>query len=250
MTGIAFIVLICVTGNLVLPPLCLARALWSSLQIVLGIVGVVLAQMTAMMLIGAEEEGLGAKDVIIPGRLWRATLKRLPATRRAVWIGAWSLTAIASALIFLGGFDYWFELLKVDRLRKTAETLAESSEARKKLGNALTPSGAGPAEGRSVQCVVIGYQTDDEDNVSGLLVAAMRSDRLQYAGIVQAGLEPELLKTLSTRLSRLKRSDPLIPGLKVKGVTWVRPGVFCDVNYSGRDKKGQMQDLELNRLLD
>jgi hypothetical protein len=41
---------------------------------------------------------------------------------------------------------------------------------------------------------------------------------------------------LLKRLSRLVREAPLVPGLSVRGTTWVNPGVFCDVVRTKGDK--------------
>jgi ATP-dependent DNA ligase len=99
------------------------------------------------------------------------------------------------------------------------------------------------------QCVVIGYQSDGK-SVTGLVVATMDGDRLKLAGVVQEGIGAELGKDLMSRLSRLARDEPLIPGLKIKGTVWVKPGVFCDVSHAGADKQGQFEAAKFKKLMD
>jgi len=99
------------------------------------------------------------------------------------------------------------------------------------------------------QCVVVGYQTDGT-NVTGLILARADGDRLKFAGVVQEGISPALRKELLGRLSRLVREESLIPGLKIKGALWVKPGVFCDVTHGGVDKQGQLDQPALKELKD
>src|SRR5262249_38300518 len=99
------------------------------------------------------------------------------------------------------------------------------------------------------QCVVIGYETDGS-RVTALLLATAEGDRLLFAGIVKQGISPELGKDLLAQLSRLGRDDPLIPGLRLPGVRWVKPGLFCDVAHSGADKDGHLEQPALKELRD
>ena len=99
------------------------------------------------------------------------------------------------------------------------------------------------------QCVVIGYQSDGKD-LTGLVVATMDGDRLKFVGVVREGIDPALGKDLMSRLSGLAREGSLIPGLRVKGTIWVKPGVFCDVSHAGADKQGQLEGAKLKKLMD
>ncbi len=244
-----------------LPEECLARALCSAIQMVLSVVGLIAAQLWAVLLVGADEDGLGAKDVILPGRLWRAAFQRLPATRKPVWLGAWCLTALVCGVAVVGGFNYWLEATQARRLRRIAEGLDEGTPRatqRESPGDLkgslrpldLPPALVPPAEDKRplVQCVVIGYQTDGK-TVTGLILATTDGDRLKFAGIVREGLSPDLRQSLLERLSSLERKDPLIPGVKVNGARWVKPGVFCDV-FRTAGKPGEGEEPAFKGLRD
>jgi hypothetical protein len=236
--GVAVVGGASVAADYLLPEECLARALTSALQMVLSVVGLVAAQLWAMMIVGAHEEGLGARDVILPGRLWRATFRRLPATRLPVWLGAWSVTALVCGAAVIGGFNYWLEVVREERVRRLAERLAQTDaradsgrESVKALGLAPNVPVLAADDNRPVkECVVIGYQTDGR-TVTGVVLAMAdaKRDQLLFAGVVRHGLTPKMCQELMDRLSRLRRKEPLIPGLAVNGTIWVNPGVFCDV---------------------
>src|SRR5260370_27869428 len=85
--GISIVVGSSVAADFVLPEDSLARALWSSVQLGLGLVGVLAAQIWAFLLIAPETEHLSAKDLILSVRLWTITLRRLPKTQAKVWLG-------------------------------------------------------------------------------------------------------------------------------------------------------------------
>src|SRR5438132_8108230 len=61
--GTSIVVGISVAADVVLPEDSLARALWSSVQLGLGLVGVLAAQIWAFLLIAPETEHLSAKDL-------------------------------------------------------------------------------------------------------------------------------------------------------------------------------------------
>jgi hypothetical protein len=224
-------------ADYLLPEEGLARALCSATQMVLSVVGLIASQMWAVLLIGDREDGLGARDLFLSGRVWRAAFRRLPATRKPVWLGAWSLTAFVCAAAVIGGFSYWLELAQAARVRRVAEKLADEDKHKdtgRGWNGALEPPpkpAPPPVEkGPVTECVVIGYQTDGK-TVTGIVLAMAdaQRDQLRFAGVVRVGLTPEMREELMSRLSKLGRKDPLIPGLSVKGTVWVKPGVFCDV---------------------
>jgi hypothetical protein len=240
-----------------LPEECLGRALWSAAQIVLSVVGLVVAQLWAVMLVGSREDGIRARDVILGGLVWRAALRRLPATRRPVWLGTWSLTGLLCGLAVVGGFNYWLTAVQEKRLGQVLAALSrgrspdDTAKEAPREAPAL-PALPAPAAGDRpdvAQCVVIGYQTD-AGRLTGLVLATTDGSQLKYAGVVREGLSPGLAKELMGRLSHLGREDPLIPGLKVSGVLWVKPGVFCDIRHAGTDKEGQLGQPAFKELKD
>jgi hypothetical protein len=89
----------------------LLRAAWCTGQIGLGLVLILVAQIWALIVIAPDDEKLGNRDAIMPGRLWVLTTRRLPRTCRQVWLGAWGLAAILAALFVVGGLAHWMTYL-------------------------------------------------------------------------------------------------------------------------------------------
>lgn len=260
--GMLLIIGICYVGNMLLPAECLGRAAWATGQLIASLTGLIAAQLWVIMLVGATNETLSARDVFLPGRLWRAAIRGLPDTRKPVWLGAWSATAFVCSIALIGGFGYWLVLLQQQndekKLREVAAKAEERDQKSEKPAVNATPSPepsqptkakSAPAVAVTAQCVVIGFQTDSSGNVNALVLARPNGDNLQLVGVVSTGITKEMSKSLTTRLTRMKRSDPLVPGLKLKGTTWVKPGVFCDVEHKGTEK-GEIQEPKLKGLVD
>jgi hypothetical protein len=255
--GLLTVIGLSVAADELLPEVCLARALWSVLQMVLGFCGLVGAQLWAVLRYGSEDDKLGAKDIILPGAVWRVVIRRLPGSRVALWGGTWCLTGIICGAFIVGGFDYWLELLKEGNFRRMAAALDRSGEVvasnKEDTSNEVeTPPTSLPEKPGKVEslCVVIGYQTDLSGNLTGLILATSSGNSLRFAGIVSEGLTPRQSRDLLRSLSKLGRADPLIPGLSIKGVQWVKPGVFCNVSHTGLDQKGQFQEPKFKEVRD
>jgi hypothetical protein len=94
-----------------LAPNSLERALWTTVQIGAGVLLLLLGQFYALMRLAPDDAKLGMKDAILPFRLYGLVFARLPGMKVSVWTLGWGLSAIASALIFIGGLNHWFTYL-------------------------------------------------------------------------------------------------------------------------------------------
>ncbi len=83
------------------------RAVWSVTLIVAAFTTLMVAQLWAVFLIGSQDERLGARDVLIPFRLWGSTIRRLPASCYPVCLGVWAVTLLICACTVVGGLSYW-----------------------------------------------------------------------------------------------------------------------------------------------
>src|SRR5262249_5003292 len=105
--GMAVVGLISLAAGLLLPPDSLPRAIWSSVQILVGVISLLLAQVSVCGLLGLQREGIGLQDLIFPDKIWRMAFGRLPETRWQVCWGAWSLALVGFAVLCINGLTYW-----------------------------------------------------------------------------------------------------------------------------------------------
>ena len=94
--------------------------------------------------------------------------------------------------------------------------------------------------------VIIGYTAPggSRHGFGALLVGFHdAAGKLHYAGKVGTGFDESLLRSLTPRLASLKRSDP--PPLenppREKGVTWVRPVLVAEVEFTERTADGVLR---------
>src|SRR5262245_25767149 len=78
--GMAGIGLVSLAAGLLLPPDSLPRAIWTSAQVLVGLVSLLLAQVSVCGLLGLQREGIGLQDLIFPDKIWRMAFRRLPET--------------------------------------------------------------------------------------------------------------------------------------------------------------------------
>jgi hypothetical protein len=236
--------------------LSLARALFSSAELVLGLLAILAAQVWALVIIAPDDDYLGFKDVILSTRLWGLTIRRLPSTQRQVWIGCWGAAAALCAVLVVGGFPYWYQFYRpkkiaattliqavnqmgkdakegAENLEDAVRDLADKQDLTKKRPEAKDLPDTRP----TVQCVIFGYTLGEKKQIESLLIASIVDEKLQYVGVVRQGFSPEDSKELLRLLKPLQQTTPLIRGL-TKTAIWVQPKVFCDIHQSGFSTDG------------
>jgi bifunctional non-homologous end joining protein LigD len=96
-------------------------------------------------------------------------------------------------------------------------------------------------------CVVLGWTrgTGSRERTFGaLLVGAYADGDLRWIGQVGSGFTESRLDDLMARLKDLEAADPPVndPELrKLKGATWVRPELVCEVEYLQMTKVGKLR---------
>jgi hypothetical protein len=271
--GVAIVAGASFAANQMLPDNSLPRALWSTLEFGLGLLVLFAAQAWAFLLLAPQNDRLSGKDIVLPVRLWSMTCHRLPETQRQVWLGAWSLVAVLCALCVVGGYTYWYQFYKpkkiADRSLLQAISQAMKREAKDKsmeeavadLANSqnLTKekekAKAEKEDKRpTVQCVILGYTVEEDkarnaEKVSSLVLATVVDGRLKFAGTVRRGITPQASDELLKRLAPLVQANSFLPGLKLPGVVWIKPQLFCEVHQSGSDADGRLQQPRFKDLL-
>jgi ribosomal protein L37E len=262
--GALAVVVLSAAANLILPADSLARALWTTFELLFGLLCILAAQVWCLFILAPEDDKLGSKDIVFSVRLWSLTFKRLPEMCRQVWLGGWGASAVLSALFLVGGLTYWYQFYKPKKFaerslvsavnalakgKEQAESLEEAVEDMAAKAQDLTKDrqkeDARPVE----QCVIIGYTLDGKKNLTGLVLAGITGDEVKYLGQVKRGFTPEVSQEIVSRLGKLTRPDPLIPGLRLSAI-WVQPELFCEVHSSGRGPDGLLVEPNFGALLE
>jgi hypothetical protein len=273
--GVAVLVGLSLAVDFLTPEECLPRALWSVVQLVVGLVGLVTAQIWAFIRIAPNEERMGVGDLIMTGRLWALTVRRLPEMRRQVWLGAWGVVAMLTAVLLVGGFGYWWQFYKPKKIAPADDVVGFVRKAKaksKSLEQAVEDFAGNPdidddddmdpiepkkdpeptdpnRDNRpTVRTLIIGYTLGEQQELTGLVLATEQDDLIRYAGVVKRGFTPANSKELLEKLAPLVRPKPLIPNLEITAI-WVRLGVACRVHQSGFDDEGLLVDPNFNSVV-
>jgi hypothetical protein len=263
--GALLIVIISLASKFVLPATCLGRALWSTIQLGIGLLGLLAAQVWALIVLAPEDDRLGPKDLFLATRLWSLTLKRLPQMARQVWVGAWSVSAMVCAVLLVGGLSYWARYYKPQRLAEknliaAAAALARGKESAKDLVESVEDFAAKqdltknkeekkpPVKQEKIQCVILGYILGPEKELAEVVLGVLHNDEIRYAGRVKNGFSQDNSAELLARLKPLTMESSLIPGLRFQAI-WVKPQLFCEILQSGYDDFGHLKDPKFSGLL-
>ena len=72
---------------------------------------IISAQTSALCQLAPNDDRLGFKDAIFPGRLWALVCQRLPEMRVHLWAASWGLTCILAGTLIVGGLGHWLTYL-------------------------------------------------------------------------------------------------------------------------------------------
>lgn len=249
-------------------------ATYTTILIGSGVVIVLLAQLWILLLIAPHHEGVGAKDMILPFRLWYLALRELRQTRVPISVVTFGVTLIVGGVLELADMAFWRtgfqkparpEAAKgggapergkrvADKsLRDAARDLDKKGFQKEAARDAQRPlEKIRPDQKReSAQCVILGYigtpAPEGREEISALALGTMQGTRLVYAGLCRHGVQDD--QELRQRLVPLDPETAApVSGLPNK-VTWVKPTVFCEVEHAGRDELGRLKEIHYKGLL-
>ena len=139
-----------------------------------------------------------------------------------------------------------------ERLFGAAKGLGYEGIVAKKLGSRYQP-GRRSKDWRKIKavkrqdCVILGWTRGEGSRASSfgaLLLGAYVEDELRWVGQVGSGFTEELTLQVLDRLREIREEGPPIddPELAaVKGATWARPELVCDVEYLHVTKAGKLR---------
>jgi hypothetical protein len=254
--GLCCVVALSLFANYILPENSRGRAIWSTIEVVGGLLAFLIAGVAGTTRLGPMHESLGLMDMLLPDRVWALVIKKLPDTRWHVCTGAWSAMAVLCGILCVGGMTYWlpgkisppkpakvsFARIKDKDEGKMDEPAAEKPDKPTTEETEETPR----PQKTLTKCVIVGYTTKDGE-LDGLIVATVQDDELSYAGIVPASKDPAVRNDLLSRFGSLKVDTPVFPDLEVKAI-WVQPRLFCQVESAGVDEDEVLKEPEFKGL--
>ncbi|HTI50198.1 MAG TPA: hypothetical protein VL475_04575 [Planctomycetaceae bacterium] len=267
--GVVAIFFVSLAVRVVTPDDSFSRSLWSVLQLFVGGGTFVVVHFYAFLRAGMKTDGFSAFDVIVhPIEVWRPSFRELPGTARRIYAGVWGFTAALCAILIIGGIRYsvltddwgFKERPKQNLMKKIKEQMLaaakEGEEGADNLNDAINDFAGDDKkkeeehelEMLSADCVVIGYNIDNETGaVKELVLATIVDEKLQYAGTISSGIPEEVQEALTAKLPKLAQEQPF---LKCPvSAKWVKPVVTCRTSFKSWSENKRMQQPEFKELL-
>jgi len=264
--GVMLFVFSALLGNFFLPQTSEHRAIWGLIQIIIGAILLLAAQIWGALMVAYADDALNARDLFgISLRLWGHLLRRMPETRWPVYLSLWGVSLIVCGLI-MGDSTYWMRnaprtARSADPALKRAveeQTRREAKVSREKASVAfLEQASARPQppvptdDKRPVHDATIYGVVRGADGKVTYLLATVRDGKLKPAGSIEGGtLDAAVRKSIDERLWELSGSEPPFEGATgPEGAKWVDPS-RVGVRLQGEvDDSGFLKSPAVRNLL-
>jgi hypothetical protein len=113
-----------------LAPNSLPRTLWSTIQIGVGMATIFAAQLILVFALAPSDDKLNFMDALLPFRLWGMAFKKAGQLRVPFLMAAWGYAAIASAILVIGGLDFWTRFLPDSKRDQPTTTILADPSSR------------------------------------------------------------------------------------------------------------------------
>lgn len=239
-------------------------ALWSLLQIGLGVVVLGIAQITSFLFAVRVSGTFGPMDIIMkPIEIWRPTIHALPNTANRICLAIWGPVAIACSFGLLGGVNLeslWKNDWGVKKRAKRNLVQAIVSEARKERAEdgsledamkGLTGEDEAEQKMKKTDCLVLGYTANEAGEFRTLLLAAAPRRKLQYVGSIGSNqLTPEQRREIDRRMRLTPKRQTPFAGIHAPyaGV-WLEPVVMCRIEHKDWSSTGILLKSKFMELL-
>ena len=256
------------------------RAYWSTIQLGLGLLAILAAQVWTLVYLRKHRYHLGLIDLVFPSHLWYLAFRRVPDTNGAIGLAGGGVAAMLAAVLWVGGLSYWIQTNEfeqedevfagtshkekfqrtplgkfVDGLR---ERVRKRPEEKKRVGSGpppdppppvtpTAPTDPPPDNRPAVRCIITGYVLNAAGELDSLLLGTLRNGKLTGAGFVRPDLTPEARAELLKRLSAQRRANPAVDGQSAQAI-WVNPVIECEVRHSGTDDQGRLVEPALKEV--
>jgi serine/threonine protein kinase len=247
------------------PPNSQHRAIASTAELVLGMLGFIAGPWVALRMVLAAYDDLVTTDVLFPpSRLFMFVVKLLPETRWSIWLTGWGVSLLICGLV-LGGYEYWWtrgaEVETMDpSIRRALEQAERQNRALADSTKAFKPveglDGSSKTDKRPVLvCAVVGLvpDFDQPDRFSSLLVLVVRDGVVVSRQTISAKtLSEDTQAYLNSHFNDFKTREPssLWKGDMPGGVQYVDPNLLgVKVRYKQLDENGGMIEPMVETLL-
>jgi hypothetical protein len=237
----AFLVIIeSIVARAVTPDGSYFRRAWSGYQFVLGLAGFFGCQLVGFIVLMRRDSSVSLWDVLLkPATISAALFRDLP---RRFWIvnaGISGVVAVLTAILIIGSVPYhilWTWSVDYHSTQHLEDALAQEMAPKGATVEPKLPPGR-----KTIDCLIIGYELTEADNIRVVLLARELYGKLRYVGGVAPSGDPALMFELRENLMAIPATGPAIP--MTFNSNWVLPMYMCEISYGFEQENKNLTDL-------
>ena len=263
MLGIAIVIAITMAIRVLYHYIDGTRGIWTIGQVVAGFIGLCAAQIAAANHSMAKRANTSLMDAVNePIEVWKSTFEELPQGKERLFLGAWSLTAIVSAILIIGGVNSQMIFGNTKVVKKKPDNVMAVANLSSGVSKNLQPDEEGlieslqeeeleeplPDAAKPLTCQIYGFMEDgDPSGVGRILLCSKIKGRLSHVATISVKRLPERVKNnLYNYLDGL-RVDSSSIDTRYRG-NWVNPIAAADIKFKEWSASDTMVKPKLMRL--
>jgi hypothetical protein len=235
----ALVIVESIVGRAITPDGSYFRRAWSGWQFMAGLAGFFGCQLIGFIVLMRRDSSVSLWDVLLkPAMVSAALFRDLP---RRFWIvnaGISGLVAVLAAILIIGSVPYhilWTWSVDYRSTQHLEDALAQQ----------MAPSGGAAIESEqqreTIDCLIIGYELTEANNIRVVLLARELNGRLQYVGGIAPSGDPAMLFELRENLLAIPATRPAIS--MTFNSNWVLPMYTCQISYGFEQENKNLTDL-------
>ena len=244
--GVIFIFVANAVLRLFVPMKPSLQTLLTVLELTIGVIAAALAHGSAYLFAACKSDKFAPFDYFMrPIELWKPTFHKMPEGTKRLCGMVWGTTAIISAVLILGGFDFdamfddWGfeqpELEKPIHVIRKKKPSASDEDIEEAVARVVAQVEEEPAVTVKTRCVILGYFRTDKGELGSIVLGSAPRGRLAYVGLLsQTDIPEEQRADLLKELQRIdERSECYVQeGVPLKNAVWIEPKLLCLVEHT------------------
>lgn len=261
--GVIFILAANAVLRLAVPMKPSLRTLLTVLEFTIGVIVAAFAHGSAYLAAACKSDKYAPFDYFMkPIELWKPTFHKLPEGSRRVCGMAWGTTAMFSAVLLLGGFefdamfdDWGFEQPELEKpvhvIRKKKPSSGDE-DLEDAVARVVTQVIEEDTVALKTRCVILGYFKTDKGELGSLVLGSAPRGRLAYVGLLSQTDIPE--EHRADLLKQLQQIDEISEchikeGVPLKNAIWVQPKLLCVVEHKSWTTQYRLEQPKFMELV-
>ncbi|MGI9456838.1 MAG: hypothetical protein ACR2NU_09760 [Aeoliella sp.] len=265
------IIVACVVGRGILGAEATAESWWGVTQYFVSLFVIILLHIICFVITASENPEIGVTDMVVsPLKGWIRSYQMLPERLWLINAKTNCVTAGICAILIVGGIPWervWDWNIKqptksslIDAVKSAGNGPANEEGLEEAVADFAGDAGnmndskptpkktEKPKPRKTTDCLIVGYNLDDREQIKYLLIATESNGRLVFAGQIVPEIPAEEKRALRNRLMQSHTGRPFVK--TGREAAWVHPRFPCRISYTEQAENGKLLEMEWEETLD